>query len=400
MVSSLPQTAASKSRALVFKQPINPVSNLLDSLVLSLYIPIHFSSELFMRSLTPLNQERLGLFGNSSSFFYEIMRRITDCALAVLSLPVTLCLVLPAVMIDLMNRRSGKFIVMQGFAKTDIKPDHQLKIFNLNACMLWGALPMLFGGVVPARHRIEALDCHIKENDPDLVLLQEMSRAASYSLWSKIQDRYSLCLTSVTPQPLLMLDAGLFIASKQNILDICYLELTTNGLMKRSLVGIELEKAWVFVTHLAAGHNVEDIKTRKQQVLDIEAAIEKIKMKTHKPVILAGDLNILRTFSPQDEYSQSGLPERFHNLDKADQLNEKTSTCTNYLSEYVQGIIGDDQELELIDFILVHKADQEKVTAKTYEKIETYDKTQPLKAFSDHKLLLVNLEFLNSEETR
>jgi endonuclease/exonuclease/phosphatase family metal-dependent hydrolase len=229
---------------------------------------------------------------------------------------------------------------------------------------------------------------------PDVLVLQEMSRSAADVLWNRIKDHYGYAITSVSPQPLIMLDAGLFVASRKPISDIVYIDLKTNALMRRALLGIELPNSWILATHLSSGYEDEDVLVRRQQVATIKVAIEGLKKKSDKPVFLLGDLNIQRTFLPDDEYSLSGLEDSFINLDPDDSLNEETATCTNYLSAFMTGQTLNTHERELVDYALVYKDDRDSFQNIRFSKHSTYDYKKPLMAFSDHKALEVLLEIV------
>jgi exonuclease III len=370
------------------------LSNSLDRLVFKLNLPFHYSTEILIRNFTPITSDRLSMFGNHQYWAIELAKRVFQCTLVVLAFPVSISLFLTASIIDFLNTKNRSFSILKGNSNVLSSKDNLLKIFNLNTCMLWGGIPMIFGGVCPARYRIEHLTTLIMSSLPDVLVLQEMSRSAADVLWNRIKDHYGYAITSVSPQPLIMLDAGLFVASRKPISDIVYIDLKTNALMRRALLGIELPNSWILATHLSSGYEDEDVLVRRQQVATIKVAIEGLKKKSDKPVFLIGDLNIQRTFLPDDEYSLSGLEDSFINLDPDDSLNEETATCTNYLSAFMTGQTLNTHERELVDYALVYKDDRDSFQNIRFSKHSTYDYKKPLMAFSDHKALEVLLEIV------
>jgi exonuclease III len=334
------------------------------------------------------------MFGNHQYLAIELAKRVFQCTLVVLAFPVSISLFLTASIIDSFNTKNRSFSILKGNSNVLSSKDNLLKIFNLNTCMLWGGIPVIFGGVCPARYRIEHLTTLIMSSLPDVLVLQEMSRSAADVLWNRIKDHYGYAITSVSPQPLIMLDAGLFVASRKPISDIVYIDLKTNALMRRALLGIELPNSWILATHLSSGYEDEDVLVRRQQVATIKVAIEGLKKKSDKPVFLIGDLNIQRTFTSDDEYSLSGLEDSFINLDPDDSLNEETATCTNYLSAFMTGQTLNTHERELVDYGLVYKDDRDSIQNVRFSKHSTYDYKKPLMAFSDHKALEVLLEIV------
>ena len=371
------------------------LSNSLDRLAFKLYLPFHYSTEILVRNLTPFTADRLGMFGNHQYLAIELAKRVIQCILLVLALPVSISFFLTASIIDAFNTKNRSYAFLKGNSNVLSSEDNLLKIFNLNTCMLWGGIPMIFGGVCPSRYRIEHLANFIMSSLPDVLVLQEMSRSAADVLWNRIKDHYGYAITSVSPQPLIMLDAGLFVASRKPISDIVFIDLKTNALMRRALLGIELPNSWILATHLSSGYEEEDLSVRRQQVATIKVAVEGLKKKSDKPVFLIGDLNIQRTFLPDDEYSLSGLSDSFINLDPAECLNAETATCTNYLSAFMTGQNLSTHERELVDYGLVYKGDADRIQNVRFLKHSTYDCLNPLMAFSDHKALELILEIVN-----
>ena len=58
---------------------------------------------------------------------------------------------------------------------SEIPPPDEMKMMTLNACMLPGGLPFVLGGIPPASERMGKLENLIREQNPDVLLMQEMA---------------------------------------------------------------------------------------------------------------------------------------------------------------------------------------------------------------------------------
>jgi endonuclease/exonuclease/phosphatase family metal-dependent hydrolase len=348
----------------------------LTRLALFCYRPCHLLTEVCAREILPLKQ-------NAS--LQTIARRVLVISASILMLPCVIPLWLLGGLLDSMALKLGQY---HGFTlssgKCQAVKKNEISVLSFNTCMLWGMLPILFGGVKSAKNRVQDLDRFLKINDADVLLLQEVSRSAAFDIKNLLQDRYSYFVCDVALQPLILMDAGLFIASRQKILSIRAFNLPTNGTMRRALLGIELETAWVFTTHLEAGDEALDMTTRKNQMQIIETHIK--ELASQKPWLLAGDFNIRRTFQKNDEYSSSINSNFFENIDSASELSKQNATCTNELNAFMRYQKFHNHQDELIDYAF---KSHEGLKAKDFKKIETFNLSKPETSLSDHKALQV-----------
>ncbi len=253
--------------------------------------PLHRTSEWSTHALqTPI---RPGQFGNAETATFEVFSRLLKVGASGLSNPLTLSSFLLSGIIDSLGDWISQKPYFYLSGTQEKRPVFSETFLTLNACMLWGGLPILFGGVRPASERIFQVASLIleKDKDPDILVMQEVSFEAGLSLWDKIKHRYAHGFTRIGPMPWLALDSGLFIASKHPIVkEPTYIPLSSNGTIKRGVFYFETPLHSVFVTHLEAGEDKEDIEMRKRQLDRI--IVEMQKRISSKPCLLLGDLNI------------------------------------------------------------------------------------------------------------
>lgn len=324
-----------------------------------------------------------GEFGNARSKSAEIFFRILRVFFSLSLFPFALILWAFGVLIDWL----GDLISQKKY--TELKGDSEVKETNLptlmtfNVCMLPGALPVLFGGVRPARERLDELASFILEKDPDILFLQEMSFESALSLWGTIKGRYIKGFSRIDPMSWLTLDTGLFIATKVPLIkEPFFISLPTKGRIRRGAFCIETKDQVFFVTHLESGTSEKDSKMREKQIEKILIEMKKIR---DKPVILLGDLNIHRKGEALDEYSTHLNP---HFINFCEITGEDTSTCTNHFSASVRGKTIVKESSEHIDYALVFKSPVS--LSLEVSQIPTYD-IKKGQALSDHKALFIRL---------
>ena len=239
------------------------------------------------------------------------------------------------------------------------------KILSWNVCGLYGGLCMAFGGVKKVNDRMKLIVEKIKEMDADLIALYEVSEPMALLLEKKLKSNYLEFYSRIRRDPLLRLDSGLFIASKQKILNPKTINLPLGAMVKRALFSFEIGEKHFLTTHLQPGSRQEDIATRKRQV-------EVIKKEFKSNSILMGDLNIERG---EDEFKDLELD----SLAK-DSLDASMETATDRFN-------GDDVA-QSIDYILSGKDIKLKVALD-----KVYDDDN---ALSDHHALVAY--FLASEK--
>jgi endonuclease/exonuclease/phosphatase family metal-dependent hydrolase len=181
-----------------------------------------------------------------------------------------------------------------------------LKCISFNVCMLWGGMPILFGGCTPARERMDEMAKFIKEQNPDVLFLQEASFPAAYELFSRLQGDYAHCFTRIGPNPFRM-ESGLTVFSKVAIEKAAFLPFHDQAGIYRGAFSIETHSKNFITTHLDSGQAEE--KRREE----FDRLCQWIK-EWHKPSFVMGDFNIDR-LSKSGEYEQTiGSHKELHNL--------------------------------------------------------------------------------------
>lgn len=348
-----------------------------EPLILKGYKPFHVYSELLAKFL---------ISQNHNSHTIAVVSKIKAVAALILWAPLALVSFVLAGFVDLIKNQKP-FSVFHGLKESQER--NELSILSFNTCMLWGAMPLIFGGMTPYYQRINQLFEFLKTYEPDVICLQELSRPAGLDLWQKIKHDYNCCLYNIAPKPFVMLDAQLFIASKQTILDVKVIKLPTNGAINRALVAIELGSQWILTTHLEAGSEFIDKQMRKVQSQLILKEIEKIQKESSKPLILMGDLNISRQFQSDDEYSENVLFKFLDNLDCSSEISRTTATFTNEFTTKMLKKASLNSVDELIDYALC----SDKSLKSLLTKIDTY--TSCVSPLSDHKALFLKMDGTN-----
>ena len=212
--------------------------------------------------------------------------------------PLTLCLFSAAGVLDALKQKIHKtpFTLLKGSAP--VKERGDISLLTWNVCMLFGGLPLPFGGMRPVSKRISGVARKIIESKADIVCLQEVSPPAAHRLYASLKNEYKYFYTRINPDPWLMLDSGLFVASKVPIENPHVIKIPLAARMKRALFAFQVGSLKFGTTHLEPGNDQADKSIRKRQILEI---------LKHDVDVLLGDLNIERG----EEYLTSGLAERF-----------------------------------------------------------------------------------------
>lgn len=354
--------------------------------------PMHYSTEQILRCFTPIHP---GEFGNHDSKFVEIIIRVSVFVLCSLLSPLTLALWSIGGLLDFAGNclKSTPYTYLQGIGQEKINAHSPYRFFTLNACLFWGGLPIPFGGVVPARGRIQQIADLIRVEDADFVILQEVSYGPALALWEQIKDKYAHGFTRVAPNPWTMMETCLFVASKYPIIgQPQFLPLPTNTSFKRGLFYFETKDCWVCTTHLESGDGEASIKTRVEQMDLIVAKLNELKKE--KPFVLLGDLNITRTGTSDEEYTAL-IQKQFHDPYGDRPFSEETATCTNRLIDHNWGKrSSNDPDFELIDYVLVDKKFPNCVDK--IDLVSTFDLSSSAtmaKAPTDHRGLRTQISF-------
>ncbi len=352
--------------------------------------PIHFVSQPSVRAIfTPI---RPGKEGNLNSASLELIWRVFIITICVLTAPLTMGLALGGGILykiaDCIKQKP--FTSIKGNAEEKLESKNR-KLMTLNACAFWGGLPIPLGGISPpTEQRLDALAQLIKEKDPDVLMMQEMAFDPAMRLIPKIKNNFAHFYTRIGPNPPLM-ESGLFVATKYPVINAGFIQFPDQCGINRGAFWIETKKSVYFTTHMEFGHDEEGILKRQNQ---FELIKEKVKAfeKQGKTCFLLGDLNVDRA-QGNEAYQKMGISEVFYDpyFKKHPQINEKSSTCTNVICNYILGKKPPTKPFEMVDYAL-----QGKGGASTQLDVElcrdTYKNDKPDEALTDHRLLVLRVK--------
>lgn len=192
------------------------------------------------------------------------------------------------------------FLALKGQAQ-EIIPQKEFTLLQFNICAFGGTLPLLFGGVLPWKDRIDRIIAKIKELNPDVLCLQEVfDRQAGQALYEGLRDTYAYFYTDIDPRVLGFdlnqegFNSGLFVASKYKIeKPACYPLKDRGPAINRALFGVVTADAEIYTTHYEAGNFSPGPERRASQLWQTIQIMENNRDSLDpKPQILTGDLNI------------------------------------------------------------------------------------------------------------
>jgi len=366
----------------------NQIGKALELTGLFLAKPLHIISGPVIRAFaTPI---RPGKEGNFSSYVLEVVWRVFSSVLCVITAPLTISLALAGACLEKIADLVKKtpYTHLQGTA-AEKQEDGNYRLMTLNSCMLWGGLPIPLGGMRPPSDRMDQMAKKIREEDPDVLVMQEMAFDSAYQLYGKIKDKYAHFFTRIGPNPPLM-ESGLFVASKYPILQSGFIPFPNQLGIKRGAFWIETPKCFVFTTHLEFGHKKDGADKRQSQLKLIWEKIEVFKEK--KPCFLLGDFNM-----DPSHYKKTDLPTKFHDpyMKKHPTITESTSTCTNVINAHICGDKPPQNPWELDDYALLAKGPHDRFKLDT-QLVQMYDNAKPYEALTDHRGLILVAESRSS----
>ena len=272
----------------------------------------------------------------------------------------------------------------------------QAKIMTWNICGVGGGMSKSAGGVVHWQYRLDSIVKKIKEEDPDVLVLQEIyDTALSEALIERLQSEYAHFFTHLGPNVWGSV-GGCMVLSKCAVHSFSNTSFANNTWsVARGFAALEIKAspkealpcARIIGTHLHFGEGVENQKMKMEQVAQIihHVARQTLALLT----VLAGDLNIER-----DEPEGAVLSDFLHHG-----YQGAEPTCTNRLAAQWDGKERSRWE-ERIDYLSLFKnsipnAIDVGVTLEDGHLVEAYDKTHNTKtALSDHHGLSVTIKGL------
>ncbi len=358
----------------------------LEMIGLNLSRPAHVVSEPLIRALaTPI---RPGKDGNYNWATLEIIRRIFTVAIysvaALFAIPLALIGSGFEKAADLIRNRP--FTYLKGNPKAEKPEGHTYKLMTLNACMLWGGLPVPLGGMRPPNKRVDALAKKIKKLDPDVLVMQEVAFDPAIKLHKKLKKNYPHFFTRIGPNPPLM-ESGLFIASKYKILNAGFIPFPDQVGIKRGAFWFEtLDRAFI-TTHMEFGDTPEGRKKRKAQFDLIKEQIQELQIMG-KTCFLLGDFNLDRN-KELAAYNEMEIPKKFYDpyFTKYPNLDASSATCTDTVEAHTLGQPTPKKKWEVVDYALLAKG-RGRYTLDV-ERVKMYQTKDPDQALSDHNGLLL-----------
>lgn len=255
------------------------------------------------------------------------------------------------------------------------KLDGQLKLMTWNICGIGGGMHYDHGGVTGWNNRIDRIVQKIREEDADVLVLQEIyDTSLAEAVISKLKNEYAHFYFHLGPNALGSV-GGCMVLSKHAVHNFSHTSFKNNDwTMNRGFASLELKNRGdkeatvrVIGTHLIHGTDKERRNVQVQQIVD------SLSKKTLMPTLLMGDLNIER-----DNGDAHLLDQHFNHT-----YNENEPTCTNRLTHQWDPA-HDPQEEELIDYISLFKGAPQ-LKFKDCHLVRAFDNTYNTKtALSDH----------------
>lgn len=310
----------------------------------------------------------------------EIAKRILIAPFAVTAtLLFTPLALLGHCLTGLSNRlNSRKFVYLEGICEE--KTTQSPKIMHLNACMLAGGLPYLFGGVATAGERFQkGLIPLINREDPDIVFLSEFSETMTPRLYESLKRKYKHFFVNIGSKAVGM-DASLAVISKVALTkepEFVPSTVKADGSQKffsRGFFIMETKEYRYLYTHLHPQNTPASISIRSRQIQEIKRLIESKEGST--PWVVLGDLNIDRGSEGHQEMKESDF------IDVIEEEHGPVSTAAEGLEK------GSIKTEESLDYFLTVR---DKPIAVQTQVIDTY--TDKRNALSDHKAIVATLCF-------
>jgi len=236
-----------------------------------------------------------------------------------------------------------EFTYWEGFG---LEKDQEKKVLHLNACMLPGGFPMIFGGMDGAGVRMEGLKTFIQREDPDIFFLSEFTETQSGKLFECFKSDYKHFFIDIGPNAC-GIDSSMAVVSKVPVVRSPRFFPTRvpaeneQKLYYRGYFHIETKARNYLYMHLHPGDSKCAKEIRRRQLIEIKAITE--KESNGKLWAIVGDMNVDRR---SDEYREVEA------LSLQDPLFKKygiIETTTDGSGESIDGIwlTGGEDELSV-----------------------------------------------------
>lgn len=277
--------------------------------------------------------------------------------------------------------------------------DKICSLLQLNCCLTAGGFSKLFGGtVIPNDERVLKIAEMIKQNDPDLVCLQEVSDIKdAFKLYNELSTKYGDFYFNIGATPfILQNNSGLFVASKTAIENPevhSFSDISgTESMVNKCFFLFSTSSANFVTTHLSPSHDdlnptSQEDKVRDEEQQRILLAAKQRSADNKKPTYVSGDFNINWN---SDQY-QKGLlfteGKDYYNQDRSEASTQDATCETEYLIDRNWHHKKDTKPQNLILDYFLSLFDSNEASVKT-RKIATFDTDNPEDAISDHSALI------------
>ena len=293
-----------------------------------------------------------------------------------------------------------EYVYLLGHAEEKMG-DGRFSLVTWNICALTGNYPTHYGGVRPAKKRVDEIADFLLKTDADIVCLQEAhDHKVSKLLFEKLKEIYPYFVINIGKDSLIQFNSGLFVASKFPIDNFDFTPFVNKGRQRGIKKGFFAFKvmsenqpiAYVVATHLQPNKTAKDAEIRLRELkLVHNKLLQDITLNEGSyPRIVCGDLNIDRLNS--QESSHSLIQDLFFDPLLLEQYDGIPVTCTNYLTYFskTKNPVSEnefvDEPDESIDYCLILKTESQPIFETKI--IEAFDKTKPKYAISDHHAIL------------
>ncbi len=202
-----------------------------------------------------------------------------------------------------LNLATTPYIHLTGDAEVQNPSDKKFSVFQLNCCLTAGGFARLFGGLdLSDEQRVEAIAKMIRESNPDIACLQEVSDLEdALSLYRKLSPEFAEFYLNIGATPfILQNNSGLFVASKQAITTPQFHSFAdiqgTESMVNKGYFSFSTPVAHFINIHLSPSsddlHPTDsEIQTRAEEQARIFDTVQDQFSNNSKPVFVSGDCN-------------------------------------------------------------------------------------------------------------
>lgn len=287
---------------------------------------------------------------------------------------------------------SAPFEVREGKVAARTNCD-KLSVLTYNVCGLFDETPLIFGGVLPWKQRIERIVQTIESSEADVVCLQEVfDEELEEALYERLKEKYASFYTMIAPRYLGFkpstygVRSGLMVFSKFPVDNARFDTISAeNPYVNRGLFSFDVAgKVRIATTHLAAFRTPKLIKKRLEQITTVTELLQSMGEK--KPVLLCGDLNIAMT---SGEPAEQFINEKYKTNYYAETVTQENCTYCDFTNFHWKENFR--PKYTILDYILhLKKTPAVDITTK---RINTWGQLPPFDAASDHMGLLAHVSF-------